>query len=154
MPATSDYPANLPDFIVGKTRTKVDEYLSSPDSALINHELITRNDIVYFDVSVICNSGCIDEPALFEDWLFTNPTKSFNKTIVTEFGRQQYSVAISSMPNEPIQIAFNSWRYDFQIYAERLLTDKEGFDRTLIDRYDLESPYIDIAVNNFWPEVQ
>lgn len=153
MPATDNYPANLPDFIIGKTRTKVDEYLLSDDDALIRPELITRNDIVHFHVDVICVNGCENEPQLFEDWIFTNPTKPFNKTIVTEFGRQEYNVAITEMPNEPVQISTNAYKYSFVIATERLLTDLEMIDRTLAERYALEAQYIDVATNKFWPEV-
>lgn len=150
MPATDSYPTTLPDFIIGKTRTKADEYLLSDDEALIRPELVTRNDIAHFDVSVICVNGCQNEPLIFENWIYTNPTKPFNKLILNEFGRQQYSAVITKMPNDPTQISTNAWRYDFTICVERILTDKENIDRTLIDRYDLEAPYIDIAINQLW----
>lgn len=153
MPATDNYPANLPDFIVSKTRTKVEEYLLSDDDALINSELITRNDIVHFNVDVICVIGCEDEPKLFEEWIFTNPSKPFNKTIVTEFGSNEYNVVITEMPADSVQVGINAYKYSFVIAAERLLTDLEMIDRTLAERYALEAQYIDVAVNKFWPEV-
>ena len=152
MPATTVYPESLPDFMLGKTRTKANEYIVSRDDALIRSELVTRNDIQEFDVSVICVNGCTNQPLEFEQWIFEKPGREFTKTIVTEFGRQDYNVAITKMPIEPVQLSDSDYEYSFSIIIERLLTDKEGFDRTLIDRYDLESPYIDAAINIFWPE--
>lgn len=150
--ATIDYPANLPDFRLGKRREQVQTYRTSqPFNGPLFVEKITDESPVVWDIAVICKSSV--QARIFQAFLRQiKDGQPFNKNILTEEGFIAHEVRFIEMPLVPEQRGVNVWVYSGTIQALKLNQPDSLIDDNLIIMYLEQGDIIDTAVNLFWPE--
>jgi len=148
--ATTDYPATLPDFRIGKQRDQFQTYRTSqPFAGPLFIEKITDESPVTWDVTITCRSQ--GQARAFQAFLrkFSGGTP-FNKDILTEEGKVIHEVRFIDEPLSPEQPADNIWIYSGTIYAVKLIQNDAQIDDDLIILYADQANIIDNAVNNLW----
>jgi len=117
--ADIDYPSELPQFNAGKQRRERQGFVvTNPLQGSAYVELRTDDLPVMWDVTITCISALQAQTFL----AFLRSVKGgrpFNKSILTEYGFQDYEVAFAQEPREPEQISPNVWRYSATIYAQQ-----------------------------------
>lgn len=153
--ATIDYPDTLPDFKLGKQRQQAQTYRTSqPFAGPLFIEQITDESPVTWDVSIACRTR--GEARAFQAFLrkIKGGLEAFNKDILVEDGNNvTHEVRFIEAPLRPQQVSDNIWIYSGVIYAVALIQPDALINDDLIILYAGQSDFIDIAINNFWPEV-
>lgn len=151
--ADIDYPDTIPNFKLGKRRSQVQTYRTSqPFAGPLFIEKITDESPVTWDVSIACRTR--GEARAFQAFLRTiKGGRPFNKDILIEDGNAvPHEVRFIEEPLTPNQVSDNVWIYSGVIYAVALIQPDALINDDLIILHVGEADFIDIAVNNFWPE--
>ena len=149
--ATIDYPVNLPDFKLGKTRQQVQTFRTSqPFNGPLFVEKITDESPVIWNVTIVCKSPV--QARIFQAFLRKIKNgETFNKDILTEEGRIAHEVRFIEMPLEPVQMGVTVWVYSGVIQALKLNQPDALIDDDLIILYLNQAGIIDNALNVLWP---
>lgn len=115
-----DYPNTLPDFKIGKTRRHRNTFKTIyPLQGAPYTETVTPDEPWIMDVEITCESR--QQAQEFQSWLKTvNKGQTFQKSILTENGRETYIVGWLEAPLKPDQPAANIFTYSGTIYAKQL----------------------------------
>jgi len=141
-----DYPANLPDFKVGKNLSVRQGFLhSNVYEGCYSTEHFTRDETAIWSVVVQCSEKQAED---FEGFLSITVQRPFNKSIRTMWGVCDYEVVIIEQPTEPRQISNGVFEYSFKIMAQQLKTKFDNIDRELWMRYSLDFATIDLSFNS------
>ena len=120
--AVTAYPADLPDFLSGKTRTEVQKYRTSDQFyGAFTVEKLTDESPVTWRVNIKCKDQT--EANAFWDWFNANARggKPFTKQILTEYGHITHEVKFIT---EPTSVTNDRHIFDYsaEIMARELLT--------------------------------
>jgi len=150
--ADINYPSNLPDFKLGKTRSEVQKFgTSQPFAGSLYVEQITDDSPVTWGVEIICKNR-LEARSVRAFIRMVSNGQPFNKDIWTEEGFISHEVRFIEMPLTPQQITNNVWSYSGLIYATKLLSNDEDIDNDeLLADWLTSANIIDIAMNQSWP---